>query len=53
VAVVRSVGDTVAIERRPDATLRDIEKCLAPLLPTPDDSIAFSERIIGAEREMR
>ena len=53
VAVVRSVGDTFAIERRPDATLRDIERYLAPLLPTPGDSTAFSEHIIGAEREMR
>ena len=52
VAIIRRVGDTLAIERRPDATLRDIEQCLAPLLPTPDDSIAFSERIIGVERDL-
>jgi len=49
VAIVRPVGDTLAIERRPDATLRDIEQCLARLLPTPDDSITFSRRIFGTK----
>src|SRR5262249_51598224 len=52
VAFVRPVGDTQAIERRPDATLRDIELCLAPLLPTPADSLAFSERILSRESDV-
>ena len=52
VAFVRPVGDTLAIERRPDATLRDIELCLAPLLPTPADSLAFSERILSRESDV-
>jgi hypothetical protein len=46
-ATVRPVGNTLSIERRPDSTLRDIELCLAPLLATPADSIAFSQRILS------
>jgi hypothetical protein len=41
VAVVTTVGDTLAIERRPEANLRDIELCLEPMLPTDADSAAF------------
>jgi hypothetical protein len=47
VAIVKPLGSTLGIERRPNATLRDIEWCFAPLLPTQDDLRTFSERILG------
>jgi len=47
VAIVKPLGSTLGIERRPNATLRDIEWCIAPLLPTQDDLRTFSERILG------
>jgi hypothetical protein len=44
VAIVSSLGDTLAIERRPEATLRDIELCVEPMLATRADSQAFWDR---------
>jgi hypothetical protein len=41
VAVVTVVGDTLGIERRPEASLRDIELCLEPMLATQADLAAF------------
>lgn len=44
VAVVSEIGDTLAIERRPEATLRDIELCLEPMLASRADSQEFRDR---------
>jgi hypothetical protein len=44
VAIVDSVGDTLAIERRPEATLRDLEQCLEPMLASKVESEAFWDR---------
>jgi hypothetical protein len=44
VAVVNPVGDTLAIERRPEATLRDLELCLEPMLASKAESQAFWDR---------
>jgi hypothetical protein len=44
VAIVSSVGDTLVIERRPEATLRDLELCLEPMLASKDNSQAFWDR---------
>jgi hypothetical protein len=44
VAIVSSVGDTLVIERRPEATLRDLELCLEPMLASKADSQAFWDR---------
>jgi hypothetical protein len=44
VAIVVSVGDTLAIERRPEATLRDLELCLEPMLASKTESQAFRDR---------
>lgn len=44
VATVRQVGDVLAIERRPEATLRDIELCLEPMLASRAESQAFWDR---------
>jgi hypothetical protein len=41
VAIVSQIGNTLAIERRPEATLRDIELCLEPMLASQADSQAF------------
>jgi hypothetical protein len=41
VAVVSQIGNALAIERRPEATLRDIEPCVEPMLPTRAESQAF------------
>jgi hypothetical protein len=34
----------LAVERRPEATLRDLELCLEPMLATQADSQAFWDR---------
>jgi hypothetical protein len=44
VAVVSQIGETLAIERRPDATLRDLELCLEPMLASQAESQAFWDR---------
>jgi len=44
VAIVNLVGDTLVIERRPEATLRDLELCLEPMLASMADSQAFWDR---------
>jgi hypothetical protein len=44
VAVVSPVGDTLAIERRPEATLHDLELCLEPMLPSQAEPQAFWAR---------
>jgi hypothetical protein len=44
VAVVSSIGDTLAIERRPEATLRDLELCLEPMLASKAEAQAFWDR---------
>jgi hypothetical protein len=41
VAVVSQIGNALAMERRPEATLRDIELCVEPMLATRADSQAF------------
>jgi hypothetical protein len=38
VAVVSQIGNALAIERRPEATLRDIELCLEPMLASKAES---------------
>jgi len=44
VAVVSPLGDTLVIERRPEATLRDLELCFEPMLASKTDSQAFWDR---------
>jgi hypothetical protein len=44
VAVVSQIGETLAIELQPDATLRDLELCLEPMLASPAESQAFRDR---------
>jgi hypothetical protein len=44
VAIVNTIGDTLAIERRPGATLRDLELCLEPMLASQVESQAFWDR---------
>jgi hypothetical protein len=44
VGVISAIGDTLAIERRPEATLRDLELCLEPMLASQADSQAFWDR---------
>jgi hypothetical protein len=44
VAIVSQIGDTLMIERRADATLRDLELCLEPMLASQVDSQAFRDR---------
>jgi hypothetical protein len=44
VAMVSQIGDTLAIERRPEATLRDLELCLEPMLASRTESQAFWDR---------
>jgi hypothetical protein len=44
VAIASSVGDTLAIERRPEATLRDLELCLEPLPASKAESQEFWDR---------
>ena len=49
VAVVRDIGETLAIERRPEATLRDLELCLESMLPSQAESQAFWDRFRPAQ----
>jgi hypothetical protein len=51
VAIVTAVGDTLAVERRPEATLRDVELCLEPMLATQADSQAFWDRFRRPPRQ--
>jgi hypothetical protein len=51
VAVVSQIGDTLMIERRPDATLRDLELCLEPMLASQAESQAFWDRFAPRPRE--
>lgn len=44
VAIVSQDGETLAIERRPNATLRDLELCLEPMLASQAESQAFWDR---------
>jgi hypothetical protein len=44
VAMVTAASDTLAIERRPEATLHALELCLEPMLATQADSQAFWDR---------
>jgi len=44
VAEVESLGNTLAIRRRREATLRDLELCLEPMLASQAESKAFAER---------
>jgi hypothetical protein len=44
VAIVNSVADTLAIERRPEATLRDLELCFEPMLASKAESQALWDR---------
>jgi hypothetical protein len=45
VATIEDVSNVLAVTRRPEASLRDIELCLAPLLATQEDLDAFLARI--------
>ena len=44
VAIVSWVGDTLVIERRSEATLRDLELCFEPVLASKAESQAFWDR---------
>jgi hypothetical protein len=44
VAIVSSLGDSLVIERRPEATSRDLELCFEPMLASKADSQAFWDR---------
>ena len=44
VAVVSQIGKALAIERRHEATLRDLEQCLEPMLASQAESQAFGNR---------
>jgi hypothetical protein len=46
VAVVNQIGNTLAIERRPGASLRDLELCLRPILASQADARAFEDRFL-------
>src|SRR5215467_1841623 len=43
VAIVTQIGNTLGIERRPEAALRDLELCLRPMLASQAESRAFRE----------
>lgn len=46
VAIVEQIGESVSIERRSEATLRDLELCFAPLLPTAAEGRELGARIV-------
>jgi hypothetical protein len=48
VAIVNQIRNTLAIERRSDAALRDLELCLEPMLASQADSRACRERFVLA-----
>jgi len=48
---VRQIGETLSIERRPEATLRDLELCLALMLPTQAEGWAFGEQIMQSRAQ--
>ncbi len=48
VAIVNQIGNTLAIERRSEAALRDLERCLEPMLASQAESRAFRERFMPA-----
>lgn len=51
VAVVTSFSDTLDIDRRPEATLRDLELCLEPMLASKAESEAFWELFAPRRRQ--
>jgi hypothetical protein len=48
VAVVNRIGNTLAIERRSEAALRNLELCLEPMLASQAEARAFRERFMPA-----
>ena len=48
VAIVHQIGNTLAIERRSEAALRDLELCLELMLASQAESRAFRERFMPA-----
>jgi hypothetical protein len=48
VAIVNQIGSTLAIERRSEAALRDLELCFEPMLASQDESRAFRGRFMLA-----
>jgi hypothetical protein len=45
-AVVGPIGNALAIQRRSDATLRDLEICFEPMLASQANARTFRERFV-------